>query len=96
MSHLYWHGGLTFYDFPAEHWVHIRTTNPLESTFATLRLRTAKTRGCLSRTTALTMVFKLCLTAQERWRRLNGSKHIAGVIQGVEFRDGIRVEAEAA
>lgn len=87
---------LTFYDFPAEHWVHIRTTNPIESTFATVRLRTAKTRGCLSRETALTMVFKLCLTAEKRWRRLNGSKHFADVIRGVRFQDGIKVTKEAA
>ncbi len=87
---------LTFYDFPAEHWVHIRTTNPLESTFATVRLRTDKTRGCLSRETAFTMVFKLCISAEKRWRRLNGSQHMTDVIDGVEFQDGIRVEEEAA
>ena len=63
---------LAFYDFPAEHWLHIRTTNPIESTFATVRLRTAKTRGCLSRETASTMVFKLTLCAQRTWRRLTG------------------------
>lgn len=87
---------LAFYDFPAEHWVHIRTTNPIESTFATVRLRTAKTRGCLSRNTALTMIFKLCLSAQKKWRRLNGSHHLAEVMEGVQFRDGIRVEKIAA
>ena len=65
---------LAFYDFPAEHWTHLRTTNPIESTFATVKLRTAKTRGCLSRKTMLTMVFQLCLSAQSRWRRLS---HIA-------------------
>ena len=64
---------LTFYDFPAEHWKHLRTTNPIESTFATVRLRTIKTKGCLSRTTALTMVFKLCQSAARKWRRLDGS-----------------------
>ncbi len=58
---------LTFYDFPAEHWKHIRTTNPIESTFATVRLRTAKTKGCLSRKTALTTVFKLCQSAGQKW-----------------------------
>jgi putative transposase len=67
---------LSFDDFPAEHWVHIRTTNPVESTFATVRLRTAKTRGSLSRETAFTMVFKLCLSAEKRWRRLNGAEQI--------------------
>ena len=87
---------LTFYDFPAQHWVHIRTTNPVESTFATVRLRTAKTRGCLSRTTALTMVFKLCLSAQKRWRRLNGSEKLAKVIRGVRFQDGEEVKSKAA
>lgn len=87
---------LTFYDLPGDHWVHLRTSNPIESTFATVRLRTAKTRGCLSRETALTMVFKLTLSAEQRWRRLNGPKHLADVIEGVPFRDGVRVEKEAA
>lgn len=87
---------LTFYDFPAEHWQHIRTTNPVESTFSTVRLRTDKTRGCLSRETALMMVFKLCVGAQKRWRRLNGSSYMADVIKGVRFVDGIREEKEAA
>ncbi len=87
---------LAFYDFPAEHWVHIRTTNPIESTFATVRLRTAKTRGCLSRETAFTMVFKLTLCAQRTWRRLNGSNLLAEVIAGVKFEDGIKVEKIAA
>ena len=87
---------LTFYDFPAEHWVHLRTTNPVESTFATVRLRTNKTRGCLSRDTAFTMVFKLCLSAEKRWRRLNGSEQLTAVISGVKFRDGIRVQEHAA
>ena len=80
---------LAFYDFPAEHWVHLRTTNPIESTFATVRLRTAKTRGCLSRTTALTMVFQLCRSAQKRWRKLNGYQLLAKVIEGVKFIDGV-------
>lgn len=87
---------LAFYDFPAEHWVHIRTTNPIESTFATVRLRTAKTRGCLSRETAATMVFKLTLCAQRTWRRLNGSNWLAEVIEGVKFEDGIKVDKIAA
>ncbi len=87
---------LAFYDFPAEQWVHIRTTNPIESTFATVRLRTAKTRGCLSRETAFTMVFKLTLCAQRNWRRLNGSNWLAEVIEGVKFEDGIKVEKIAA
>ena len=87
---------LAFYEFPAEHWVHIRTSNPIESTFATVRLRTAKTRGCLSRETASTMVFKLTLCAQRTWRKLNGSNWLAEVIEGVKFEDGIKVDKIAA
>lgn len=81
---------LTFYDFPAEHWVHLRTTNPIESTFATVRLRTAKTKGCGSRTACLTMVFKLAQAAENHWRALNGSELLADVVQGVRFVDGIK------
>jgi putative transposase len=84
---------LAFYDCPAEHWKHIRTTNPIESTFATVRLRTAKTKGCLSRTTALAMVFKLTKSAERHWRRLDGSDRLAQVIQGLRFRDGEPVQA---
>ena len=87
---------LTFYDFPAEHWVPIRTTNPVESTFATVRLRTGKTRGCLSRETTFTMVFKLCLSAEKRWRRLNGAEQMSALITGAKFQDGVRVEEDAA
>jgi putative transposase len=79
---------LTFYDFPAEHWKHIRTTNPIESTFATVRLRTDRTKGCLSRQTALAMVYRLAKSAERNWRRLDGSQRLAQVIQGVRFRDG--------
>jgi putative transposase len=79
---------LAFYDFPAEHWKHVRTTNPVESTFATVRLRTTKTKGCLSRRTALTMVFRLCRSAQRRWRRLDGPARLAEVVRGVRFVDG--------
>ena len=79
---------LTFYDFPAEHWKHVRTTNPIESTFATVRLRTDQTKGCLSRQTALAMVYKLAKSAEHSWRRLDGSERLAQVIQGVRFRDG--------
>ena len=81
---------LTFYDFPAEHWKHIRTTNPIESTFATVRLRTEKTKGCLSRQTALTMVFRLCQCAEKTWRRLDGADHLAEVIDGMAFVDGLK------
>ena len=87
---------LTFYDFPAEHWKHIRTTNPIESTFATVRLRTYRTKGCLSRKTAMAMVFKLCQSAQKKWRKLNGSNHLAEIIRGVKFVDGERQDRAAA
>jgi transposase-like protein len=79
---------LAFYDFPAEHWKHVRSTNPIESTFATVRLRTEKTKGCLSRQTALAMVFRLARSAERHWRRLDGSERLVQVIQGVRFRDG--------
>ena len=83
---------LTFYDFPAAHWQSIRTTNPIESTFATVRLRTARTRGCVSRTSLLTMVYKLGLCAEQNWRRLRGFKHLADVIENVKFIDGVKEE----
>lgn len=81
---------LTFYEFPAEHWAHLRTTNPIESTFATVRLRTARTKGCGSRTACLTMVFKLVQCAEKNWRRLNGKELIPEVIRGVRFIDGVK------
>lgn len=84
---------LAFYDFPAEHWIHLRTTNPIESTFATVRLRTAKTKGSGSRTACLTMVYKLALSAQKHWRALNGATLLADVIAGVTFEDGKKKEA---
>jgi transposase-like protein len=84
---------LTFYDFPAEHWVHLRTTNPIESTFATIRLRTAKTKGSGSRIACLTMVFKLAQCAERHWRTLNGAKLLDDVIRGVQFVDGLRKDA---
>jgi len=87
---------LTFYDFPAEHWGHLRTTNPIESVFATVRLRTTKTKGCGSRKTTLAMAFKLMLSAQKRWQRLRGYRLLADVINGVEFKDGIKVKQDAA
>jgi len=85
---------LAFYDFPALHWQHIRTTNPIESTFATVRLRTAKTRGCVSRQSILSLVYRLGMSAQKRWRRLRGFKYLAEVIEGVKFIDGVREDAE--
>ena len=87
---------LTFYDFPAEHWRHIRTTNPIESTFSTVRLRTAKVRSCFSSTTVVTMAFKLCQSAQKRWQRLHHSEKLAEVIKGVKFVDGIEENRNAA
>ena len=82
---------LAFYDFPAEHWVHLRTTNPIESTFASVRLRTAKTRGCVSRTSILSMTFKLVKSAESRWRHMKGSERLHEVITGVMFKDGVAV-----
>jgi putative transposase len=87
---------LAFYDFPAEHWIHLRTTNPIESTFATVRLRHRKTKGNGSRKACLAMVFKLCQAAEKKWRILNGSQIIPDVIQGVRFIDGVRQDKTAA
>jgi putative transposase len=87
---------LTFYDFPAEHWKHIRTTNPIESTFSTVRLRTDKVRSCFSSKTVLTMAFKLCQCAQKRWQRLHSYRKLAKVIRGVKFIDGIEEIRNAA
>jgi transposase-like protein len=86
---------LAFYDFPAEHWRHIRTTNPIESTFATVRLRHDKTKGSGSRAACLTMVFKLMESASKKWRLLNGSGRLKDVIRGVKFVDGIEVKGAA-
>jgi putative transposase len=87
---------LTFYDFPAEHWRHLRTTNPIESTFATVRLRHRRTKGNGTRQACLTMVFKLMQSAQKRWRLLNGSELLPDVIQGTPFIDGIKPQEAAA
>jgi putative transposase len=84
---------LAFYDFPADHWPHIRTTNPIESTFAPIRLRTKKTRACVSRATMLAMVYKLGLSAEKGWRKLRGFRRLADVINGVKFIGGIDEEA---
>jgi len=84
---------LAFYDFPAEHWMHIRTTNPIESTFATVRLRTMRTKGCGSRLATLTMVFRLTQCAEQHWRALNGSQLMEDVIRGVQFTDGLKQDA---
>jgi transposase-like protein len=81
---------LAFYDFPAEHWKHLRTTNPIESTFSTIRLRHRRTKGNGSRKACLTMIFKLAQSAEKRWRVLDGSSLLPDVIQGVTFQDGVR------
>jgi transposase-like protein len=86
---------LTFYDFPAEQWIHLRTTNPIESTFATVRLRHRRTKGSGSRVACLTMVFKLMQSASKKWRLLNGSQLLPDVIQGIKFIDGIKSQAAA-
>ena len=77
---------LAFYDFPAEHWMHLRTTNPIESTFATVRLRQRRTKGCGSREASLTMVFMLARQAERHWRRLNGSEVIVHVLKWKEIQ----------
>ena len=82
---------LAFYDCPAEHWKHLRTTNVIESTFATVRHRTVRSKGCLSNKTALAMVFKLAESAEKSWRRLDGHNQLPKIIQGVKFADGIEV-----
>ena len=87
---------LAFYDFPAEHWKHLRTTNPIESTFATVRHRTIRSKGCLSNKTALAMVFKLVEGAQKSWRRLDGHNQLPKLIQGVKFTDGIEAVRQDA
>ena len=83
---------LTFYDFPAAHWTHLRTTNPIESTFATVRARTKVTKGAGTRRRGLVMAYKLLDAAQERWRKVNSPELVALVHAGIEFKDGTRVE----
>ncbi len=83
---------LAFYDFPAKHWQSIRTTNPIESTFSTIRHRTKRSKGCLTRSGMLCMMFKLGQCAQQNWRRLRGFKELGKVIEGVQFKDGIEVK----
>lgn len=85
---------LAFFDFPAEHWDHLRTSNPIESVFATLRHRTVRTRGALSQTTARIMVFDLLQAAAKKWRRLKGENRLPQVIRGVRFRDGVEVSGD--
>jgi putative transposase len=85
---------LAFYEFPAEHWIHIRTSNVIESSFATVRHRTDRTKGCLTRDGMLAMIFKLGMSAERSWRRLRGFEWLAKVVEGVQFRDGIAVKNE--
>jgi putative transposase len=91
---------LAFYDdFPAEHWKHLRTTNAIESSFATIRHRTVRSKGCLSNKTALAMIFKLAEAAEKSWRRLDGHNQLPKLILGIKFADGIEVvksQAQAA
>ena len=90
---------LAFYDFPAEHWKHLRTSNVIESSFATIRHRTVRSKGCLSNKTALAMIFKLAEAAERNWRRLDGHNQLPKVILGIKFADGIEVvrsQAQAA
>src|SRR5262249_21193500 len=84
---------LVFYNFPAEHWVHLRTTNPIESTFATVRLRTQKTKGTGTRLACLTRVYKLMESSSKHWRQLNGSGLLRDVIAGVAYIDGVKQNA---
>jgi transposase-like protein len=85
---------LTFFDFPADHWDHLRTSNPIESVFATVRHRTVRMKGALSQDTARLMVFKLVMAAAKTWRRLKGQNQLPKVISGVKFKDGIEVASE--
>ena len=87
---------LAFYDFPAEHWKHVRITNPIESTFVTFHHRTGKTNGCRSRKTGLAMAFKLMMSAQRKWQQLNGTNTMSEIIQGVALVDGIKQIQTAA
>ncbi len=85
---------LAFYDFPAQHWQSLGTTNPIESTFGTIRHRTKRSKGCLTRDGMLHMIFKLGKCAQKNWRRQRGFSYLAKVITGVRFRDGIEVNSD--
>lgn len=85
---------LAFYDFPAEHWIHIRTTNPIESSFATIRHRTTRTKNCVSRNTLLGLVFQLAMTAEKGWRRIRGFDRLPQVIDGIRFQDGMAIIME--
>ena len=85
---------LAFYDFPAEHWIHIRSSNVIESSFATIRHRTDRTKGCLTRDGMLAMIYKLGQSAERSWRRLRGFEWLAKVVEGAKFSDGVEVKKE--
>jgi transposase-like protein len=85
---------LAFYDFPAEHWQHLRTTDAIESTFATVRHRTTRTRNCVSRPTFLGLAFKLIEEAEKTWRRINGPEQIKLLLEGIAFKDGEPVQGD--
>lgn len=87
---------IAFFNFPAEHWIHIRSSNVIESTFATIRHRTVRTKGCLTRAGMLAMMFKLAMSAEHGWRRLRGFEWLAKVIRGVKFRDGVEVRSKTS
>lgn len=91
-----WKPLTAFYDFPAEHWRHLRTTNPIEGSFATVKLRTRVTKGAGSKAAALAMAYKLLITAQERWRRFNGHELITEVLDGATFKEGVKVTDDEA
>lgn len=83
---------LAFYDFPAEHWIHIRSSNVIESSFATLRHRTDRAKGCLTRDGMLAMIYKLGQSAERSWRRLRGFEWLAKIVEGVKFSDGVELK----
>ena len=87
---------LTFFDFPAQHWIHLRTTNPIESLFATVKARTRQTKGAGSRPAGLALAFKLTLAAQDRWRKVNAPHLVALVRAGVPFKDGAQVASQVS
>ena len=82
---------LAFYDFPAVHWTHLRTTNVIKSAFATIRHRSSRAKGCVTRRTMLSMIYKMGMSAEKSWRRLRGFRQLGKVIEGVKFNDGIEV-----
>lgn len=86
---------LAFYEFPAEHWTHLRTTSPIEPTFATIRRRIDRAKGCVTRKTMLAMIYKLDECAEQSWRRIRRFGHLAKVVQGIQFKNGIEANKNA-